>query len=187
MVLFVLGIAWVALIASWLRGRAQSRNVNSISSFNKHLSVLERTSPARQGFSTVTVRPGRSSGPVPEDPYVAELDEVLGAPPAARRAPLALAPPPGPAMSLPAARRRRRDVVFGLVIAAAATGALTLLVGKVALVLFAAVVGLLLVYMAMLVRAQRLGVERRAKVRYLPTGDTDSQPEPVLLLQRSAN
>jgi hypothetical protein len=45
--LFLVAVGWAIYLASWLRSRAEQRNVNSISSFNKHLSVLERTSPSR--------------------------------------------------------------------------------------------------------------------------------------------
>ena len=51
MVLFLLAVVWAIYIASWARSRTEHRSVNSISSFTKHLSVLERTTP------------GRSSGP----------------------------------------------------------------------------------------------------------------------------
>lgn len=51
MVLFLLAVIWAVYLASWVRSRSEHRSVNSISSFNKHLSVLERTSPARVGPS----------------------------------------------------------------------------------------------------------------------------------------
>ena len=43
-VLFLLAVIWAVYLASWIRSRSEHRSVNSISSFNKHLSVLERTS-----------------------------------------------------------------------------------------------------------------------------------------------
>jgi len=88
-VLFVLAVIWAVYLASWVRSRSERRSVNSISSFNKHLSVLERTSPARQTGTTAArstvVYPGY--GPVMRRPA---------------------------AMSRGEARRRRRDVLFVL-------------------------------------------------------------------------
>lgn len=52
-VLLILGVAWAAYVFSWLKSRNETRSVNSISSFNKHLSTLERTSPATAGYYQV--------------------------------------------------------------------------------------------------------------------------------------
>ncbi len=153
MLLFIVAIGWLLVLASWLRSRTEGRGVNSISSFSRHLSVLERTSPARP---TIGMGPAADGGP--------------------RRAPLTVVGNghvPGrslrPAtMSLRQARRRRRDVLVALVAATALFGVLALVVGAVFGVLFLLTGGALGAYVVLLARAQRIGAEREAKVRYLP-------------------
>ena len=87
MILFVLAVVWAVYLASWLRNRSEHKSVNSISSFSRHLSVLERATPgSRQPVSRAQV-PGNFPGYAP-----------------VRRN----------GMSLSTARRRRRDVLFVL-------------------------------------------------------------------------
>ncbi|MHB1535463.1 MAG: hypothetical protein ACYC1D_12820, partial [Acidimicrobiales bacterium] len=67
MVLLVLAIVWAAVLFSWLRTRAQSTFSDSVGTFRRHLTILERTMPAtvpaanrrRGGLS-----PGRTLSPV---------------------------------------------------------------------------------------------------------------------------
>jgi hypothetical protein len=161
-VLFLLAVIWAIYLASWLKSRGEHRSVNSISSFNKHLSVLERTSPARQGVSTGPSRPQSS----------AAVGYGLVRRPAV--------------MTRNEARRRRRDVLFALGGAVLVTLMLTVVVGGsfvwlqlLADVLFAG-------YVVLLLHTQRLAVERRNKVRYLPpvaVGDM----EPSYLVPQSAS
>jgi len=86
--------------------------------------------------------------------------------------------------------RRRREVFFGLIVAVAASGLLGCLPGL--SMLWGACVlsaGALVVYVVTLLRLHAAEVERREKIRYLPTLAERSrrQVEPVLLLHRSAN
>lgn len=145
MVLFILAVVWAVYLFSWVRSRAETRSVNSISSFNKHLSVLERTSPARTPISggPVTRMDGRISPP------------ANGAP-----------------RTLDSARRRRRDVLFILVGTSLVTLLLAAVAGGFFIALFVLSAGLTAAYVALLVRAQRLAIERRTKVVYLPTEAT---------------
>ena len=159
MLVVVVTVGWLLYIGSWMRARTESRRSNSIHSFSKHLSVLGGTTPVRSvhpGASVIPLRPGM---------------------PLRRLA--------APGLSLNQARRRRRDVLVGLGGATALFAVIALFVGGIASVLFAVSAVLLAAYVGLLVRAQRIGGERRAKVRYLP--QTGSAPEPVYLLQRSAN
>ncbi len=48
MVLFILAVVWAVYLISWVRSRTEHRRVNSINSFSKHLSTLERTTPGRR-------------------------------------------------------------------------------------------------------------------------------------------
>jgi hypothetical protein len=152
-VLLILAVVWAIYLVSWFRSRARHRSVNSISSFNRHLSVLERTSPARHGISAVA----RPSHPA----------SIYG---------------PGratPVMTIAAARRRRRDVLYGLTGVALVTLVLGVTLGGPFVALFGLAVVLLLGYVAALVRAQHLAHERKAKVRYLRQSSRGEIPAAV--------
>ena len=166
LILFILAVVWAIVIGSWVRSRHETRGVNSISTFAKHLSVLERTSPARIGpGANADRRPqGRPEPIFPAASYV----------------------PARAAMSLPDARRRRKNVLVALAGAVVATLVLIPFMGS-TMVLLNVVADVLLVgYVGLLIRTQRRAAERRVKVHYLPTMTT-STPEPQFLLQRSAN
>lgn len=172
MLLFVVAVGWALVLVSWLRSRSETRGVNSITSFSRHLSVLERTSPARQALVAVD-----------------ESDEVGGRRPLSYSPlqPLAVHRPRRPGrMTLTEARRRRRDVLVALAAATVVLGGLALTVGSAFIALFVVALVALGGYLGLLVRAQRIGAEREAKVRFLPT------PAPVEVsssywLQQSAN
>jgi hypothetical protein len=171
-ILFILAVLWACYLFSWLRSRSEQRSVNSISSFSKHLSVLERTSPVNQGFSTACVEPA--------NPRIAAPLHPIG--PVRRR--------PAIHMSLGEARRRRRDVLFALGLAALGTLLLALVAGGLLWYLQLLVDVALLGYVVLLARAQRIGAERQAKVRYLPSAARGHRPAEAgapFLLQRSAN
>lgn len=167
MVLFILAVVWAVYLASWLRSRTENRSVNSISSFSKHLSTLERTSPAGH----LPHLPGRHRSQ--------RRDAPTGI------VPLYASRKPGAVMSLGAARRRRRDVLFGLGGAVMVTLLLAVVGGGLFMVLFVLALLALGAYVGLLVRAQQLATERRAKVRYL----APSAPEAdnALRLPRSAS
>lgn len=147
-ILFVLAVAWAWYLLTWLGSRREHRNVNSISTFSKHLSVLERTSPARAGFSTVPVRPASREA-----------------------APTGPSHRPPAAMTLSQAQIRRRNVLFALGGVSLASLALAALAGgvfvPVAVVSFVLLVG----YVALLARMRTLQAEQAEKVRYLHAED----------------
>jgi hypothetical protein len=89
------------------------------------------------------------------------------------------------AMTRAAARRRRRDVLFVLAAAAVITLALGALLGGVVLYVNFVIDAMLVAYVVLLARAQRLAIERDMKVRYLP--QRAGSPEPALLLRRTGN
>jgi hypothetical protein len=159
-VLFLLAVVWAVYLASWLRSRSEHRSVNSITSFNKHLSVLERTTPGRYGRPAVASRPSAGSLPPGYGPVV-------------RRG----------GMTLQEARKRRRDVLFSLGGAALVTLALAFAAGGVFVAVHVVADALLVGYVAILARVQRLALERRSKVRYLATPVSAPNESPYLLPQ----
>lgn len=168
MVLLILAVIWAAvLLPPYLQNRSESRPADSISSFQRQLSVLER----RAG--TINDHP-RSAARAARRP----ADAVMF------RAP-APAVPAAVGMSRVDAKRRRREVLFTLAGAAGITFVLALFLGG-------PVWGLNLIcdiavgaYVVLLAQANQRAMERTAKVRYLP--NRSRQPEPALLLRRSGS
>ncbi|MFN0090784.1 MAG: hypothetical protein ACKVWR_11035 [Acidimicrobiales bacterium] len=166
--LVVLGCLWVALLAPpILRSLGNRARADSVGTFRRQLSVLERTAPAspaaragfrvartqRHGFATLR---GSESGPV--RPAVA-----------ARRA----------------AQRRRRRLLVGLLVAVPVTAVLAWFSSRWFVVLHLAVDAALVGFVTLLMRAQRIAAEREMKVAFLPHGNAGA--EPTMLLSRSAN
>ena len=148
LVLVILAVIWAAvLVPPYLQNRSESRPADSISTFRNQLSVLERRATMLQPGMPST--PGRVVSPM------------------AARTPARIA--------RMEARKRRRDILLTLL---AASG-LTLLLGLVApsvLLLHLLIDGLLVAYVALLIRQKRIAEERSMKVRYLSTA---RRPAPV--------
>lgn len=173
MVLFVLAVVWAVYLAMWLRNRGVNRNVNSISSFNKQLSTLERTSPARHGLSALPGSPGKPAGsPAPGYSLMGPGNGLS-----------AMAP-----MSRGQARRRRRDVLYVLGGLVAFTLVLAVFMGGTFFIGLQLLADIALVgYIGMLVRAQHLAQERQTKVRYIhPLAAQDAAGEVAYLPSASA-
>jgi hypothetical protein len=162
--LFLAGLWAVVLVPPYLRNRSENRPADSISSFRRQLSVLERTTPG-------TMAPASRIGPYrPPHGASGSLGSVVA---------------PTPVMSLRQAQKRRRDILSGLV--AVLVGSLLLSLVPTFRPMLLVAIGtavLLAVYVAVLVQGRRAAEERELKVHYLqPHG----APEPALLLRRSAN
>jgi len=174
-VLFIIAVLWALYLVSWAKSRTEHRSVNSISTFNKHLSVLERTAPGR------SAAPTRIAGsPVPLR-TTASLARPAFAPVSYRVA--------GSAMSRHQARERRKNILCGLAGAVVVTLTLTVLLGG-PLVYLQLVADVLLVgYVVALVQMRRMAEERHEKVRYFPmAAERSTQQGPQgLVLQQSAN
>jgi membrane protein implicated in regulation of membrane protease activity len=158
LVLFILAVIWAAvLLPPYLQNRSESRPADSISSFQRQLSVLERravvVNPSLQRTSQA-----RSFG--------GELAPALR-------------------LSRSEAKKRRRDVFFTLAGAASVTFFMAVLLGGPVWGLNVICDLLLAAYVAMLVQTQQRVVERDSKVRYLPS--RAARPEPALLLRRSGS
>jgi hypothetical protein len=184
--LFLAGI-WGVVLYGYFRDRlSEARPADSIGSFRRQLSVLERTGPfARRGPGPVV---GGGAGPLaPLAPPARPAAVVAGVARTSMTTSASLAPVRrrGPSPS----QRRRRDILFGLL--AAMFGSLLLgflpslrVMWGLHLVLdclFAAYVGLL-------IRRRNLLAEREMKLRFLPgSASVPSVPESALLLRRTGN
>jgi hypothetical protein len=166
---FVLVVMWSVYLGLWLRSRHERRSMSSISTFNKHLAVLGRTSPGGPIYGSGGPRPGvRAAPPAPPIAY----------------APLARG------MTLTEARNRRRQVLTTLTAVASVTAAMAWFGGPFMVFLHVVTDLLLAGYLLLLVRARRMVLERRSKVVYLPqamaTPNVTAVPE-AAYLRRSAN
>jgi hypothetical protein len=164
-VLFILAAMWAAvLLPPWLRNRTENRPADSIVSFRRQLSVLERTTPGTTVAAPVT--------------RIGSLSSLQSAPVVSVAA--------GAPISLREARKRRRDILFGLLAAMGGSLLIGLLPGlRVMLGLHLLLDLLFAAYVVLLVQARKAAFEREMKVRYLP--GSVGTPEPALLLRRSAN
>jgi len=160
LVLFILAVIWAAvLLPPYLQNRSESRPADSISSFQRQLSVLERRA--------VMVNPSLQR-PAHDGRHVASVYAV---------APMRL--------SRTEAKKRRRDVLFTLAGAAGLTFVMALMLGGPVWGLHLVCDLLLGAYVVLLAQAQQRAMERNVKVRYLP--DRSVRHEPALLLRRSGS
>lgn len=183
MVLLVLAIIWGVLLVSWLRSRTEGTFSDSVGTFRRHLTVLERATPSvvapanrlRSGpvAGRATIPPYRPPARIPGQNLAQPRP---GAAPAAR-----------PAQSRPqssAARRRsqkrRRDVFFALL--AGVLGSLLLsVVSSVSAMWTVQVVFDLLftAYVALLIRLRNLAAERELKLTFMPQTARPARPRPA--------
>ena len=140
MILFILAMVLAIYLANWLRTRTESSRTNSISSFSRHMSTLQRATP-RTGLS-VAARAQAFPGSASFAPV---------------RSPLSVA------------KQRRRNVLMALLGATGVTFFGSMVAGGMLTALFAAALVLTGGYVFLLVNAQQRLEERRVKVRHLPT------------------
>jgi len=158
LVLFILAVIWAAvLLPPYLQNRSESRPADSISSFQRQLSVLEQR--------TVVVNPS--------------LQRT-----AAGRS-LQYDVAPSMRLSRNEAKKRRRDVLFTLAGAAGVTFLMALMLGGPVWGLNLVCDLLLGGYVLLLIQLQQRAMERDSKVRYLPSHSV--RAEPAMLLRRSGS
>ncbi len=156
--LFALAIAWAAvLLPPYIRKRRHARLGDSISLFNRHLSVLERTAPTGSSSASLSPMAGGSARPLPIPRSAVE------------------------------GRQRRREVlaVLGAVVLVTLAGAA--LIGGLFVYLHILVDVVALTYVVMLARLKRLDDERARKVRTLPVASQTGRSAEPVLLRSSAN
>ena len=159
--LVILAVLWVAvLLPGYLRNRT-TRHSDSVVSFRRLVTTLERTGPDG-GL--------RWRGSLP--PRIGGISPIPVQRPAA--SPMM---PTGRGM----ARRRRRDILLTLLGAAAITLVLAVLLGGPAIWFHLLADAMVATYVGLLVQVRRSAAERQAKVRYLAPRTT---PEPAALLVR---
>jgi hypothetical protein len=167
LVLVILGLIWAAvLLPPYLQNRRESRPGDSIASFRRQLSVLERATPEGRARATVTRIDSRPEwSPAPQ--MVATHRPVRQPRPASRS-------------TMSAARKRRRDVFLTLLGAVGVTflGAVALggMVWMLHLLIDAAFLG----YVALLVKIQQETAEKDLKVRFLEPVPQRSYEQPLL-------
>jgi hypothetical protein len=172
-VLLILAGVWAAvIIIPLVKARAEGSAQDSIGSFQRQLSVLQRATPtvvtpanrmraeAAAPGMVAPYRPAtRPTAPYGASPTVASVARPLGA--AAASAAL---------YRRRAAQRRRRDVILSLAAGAAGSFLLSFLPSlHVLLWLSLLLAAVLAGYLALLVRMHNLAVERESKISYLPS------------------
>jgi hypothetical protein len=168
-VLLVLAIVWGVLLVSWLRSRRQNTAYDSVGTFRRHLTVLERAAP-----STVAPANRLRTGGVPEHVIPAYRPPGVGRGGHSGRlvagASGGLRPPSAAALRRRQAQRRRRDVFFVLLAGVVGSFLLAMLPGMSIMwsvqVMFDIVFTL---YVALLVRSRNLTAERELKLTFMPS------------------
>lgn len=165
MVLLLLALIWGALLVSWLRSRSATTFTDSVGSFRRHLTVLERTTPT-------TVRPAnRLSEPRPSYQPLGVARPTATArltrPVAANSA----------ALRRRQAQKRRRDVFFALLAGTFGSLLLALVPGLSMMWSVQVLFDLMLAgYVAILVRLRNAAAEREMKLRYMPAARQAPRP-----------
>lgn len=188
MVLLVLAIVWGILLVSWLRSRAEGTFSDSVGTFRRHLSVLEKAAPYR-------VPPAnRLRGPAPIPAYRAPAairGERIGAarPVSASGRPVAgplrpvgapsRRPAPAVALRRRQSQKRRRDVFFALLAGVVGSFLIAVIPGLSVMwpvqVLFDV---MFVAYVAMLIHLRNVAAERDLKLRFMPSAPRPARPRP---------
>ena len=174
MVLLVLAIIWGVLLVSWLRSRTEGTFSDSVGTFRRHLSVLERAAP-----STVAPANRLHSGPVagrsaipPYRPTTAIRGQRIGpsSRPGAPAMPITPSRPSGESIIRRRhSQKRRRDVFFALVAGVIGSLMLAVMSGVSAMWSVQVLFDLMLTgYVALLIRMRNLAAERELKLTFMP-------------------
>lgn len=185
MVLLVLAIIWGVLLVSWLRSRTEGTFSDSVGTFRRHLTVLERTTPSVVAPAN-RLRSGPVAGRATIPPYR----------PSARLAGQPVAQPGGPQRAVAPGRsaggrpqstlarrrsqKRRRDVFFAMLAGVLGSLVLSVVSGMSAMWTVQIVFDLLFTaYLALLIRMRNLAAERELKLTFMPQSARRARPRPA--------
>jgi len=189
-VLLGLAALWAAvLLPDFLRRRTTRRSSDSISSFSRHLSVLERSHQRSTGMGHVVRLGARPAAPLSSP--VAPLVARKGSAPARHSAPAvqrsAQAPrpqaPSGPS-GRSAGQQRRQDVIVALLAASLLSFLATLTFSGLFLYLHLAIDLALVAYVGAVLTLTRRNQARSSQVTYLSQRAPMSSMVPVAAQQR---
>ncbi len=169
MVLVVLAIVWAVLLVGWFKTRSSNPFQDSVVSFKRNLSVLERSSPMRIAPANrlrVATRPASAPSPgmrrTSSQSYTNVGRRLGTGTPSVRSGANAVS------MQRRATQRRRRDVLLSLMAGAAGSFLLALVPGMSAVWVVQIGFDLLIAgYVALLVQIRNLTGERERKVSYI--------------------
>jgi hypothetical protein len=172
-VLLVLAVIWGVLLVSWLRSRRQDTAYDSVGTFRRHLTVLERAAP-----STVAPANRLRTGGLPGHVIPAYRPPGAGRGGYSGRPAMAAAgglrPPSPTVLRRRQAQRRRRDIFFVLLAGVVGSLLLAILPGMSIMWSVQVMFDIVFVfYVALLVRARNLAAERELKLTFMPS---PSQP-----------
>jgi hypothetical protein len=168
-VLLVLAGIWaVVLLTPLVRARADGALGDSIGSFRRHLSVLERAAPTTVSpANRLRIPPAQVAIP----PYRPPASPMRRPAPASRRVPSGYPYAVSPAgLRRRQAQRRRRDVLFALVAGMAGSLLLAFIPGLSVMMWVHILMDVLFVsYVALLIRMRNVAAEREMKLTFLPS------------------
>ena len=158
MVLLVLAAIWAAvLVIPFVRARSEGTLGDSIGSFRRHLSVLERAAPLTVSPANRLRIPGSMSSIPPYRPGAVGNGRV------------AMSGQHKTKQQRRHAQKRRRDVLLALVVAMVGSAVLALIPGLSIMWMVNLVIDVLFAgYVALLVRMRNVAAEREMKLTFLP-------------------
>jgi hypothetical protein len=167
LVLLILAAIWAAvIIVPLLRAHSDGTLGDSVGSFRRHLSVLERAAPTGVRPANRLRAPVSQSAIPPYRSVPSNMARTRGTP--GRRPGQ---PPTSAALyRRRQAQRRRRDVLFTLMAAMLGSFLLSMVNGLHIMLMVHVVVDLVFVaYIGLLIRMRNLAAEREMKLTFLPT------------------
>jgi hypothetical protein len=185
-VLLVLAIIWGVLLVSWLRSRTEGTFSDSVGTFRRHLTVLERATPPVVAPAN-RLRSGHVAGRSTIPPYRSTAARIpgqaLNRQRSAMPAPRPAARPVARPQASPVRRRsqkRRRDVFFALLAGVIGSLLLGVVSGVAAMWTVQVFFDLCFTaYVALLIRMRNLAAERELKLTFMPHTARPARPRPA--------
>lgn len=178
MVLLVLAIVWGVLLISWLRSRSEGTFSDSVGTFKRHLTVLEKAAPYtvapanRLRSSGATVARNSSQYRSPVTIRGQRIDAPGRTAPARGSRPIDLVRrvPSAAAHRRRQSQKRRRDVFFALLAGVVGSFLVAIIPGLSVMWPVQGLFDVLFVgYLALLVHLRNAAAERELKVRFMPS------------------